>query len=125
MFVNYVSIVKTSATIGASCTWSTQHARGRTEKMSVLVSEKTLSLYEQLLALPEHVVGEIINGRLYTQPRPAGPHALASAALEGELYGPYQKGRGGPGGWWILMEPELHFVRDTEVLVPDFAGWRR
>jgi Uma2 family endonuclease len=45
--------------------------------------------------------------------------------LGGELYGLFQKGRGGPGGWWIIDEPELHFVRDTEVLVPDIAGWRR
>lgn len=37
----------------------------------------------------------------------------------------YHRGRGGPGGWWILVEPEIHFVRDTEVLVPDLAGWRR
>ena len=70
--------------------------------MSALVSEKTPPLYEQLLALPEHVIGEIINGRLYTQPRPSGPHTLTGTALAGELYGPYHKGRGGPGGWWIL-----------------------
>jgi Uma2 family endonuclease len=37
----------------------------------------------------------------------------------------YHRCRGGPGGWWIIDEPELHFVRDTEVLVPDIAGWRR
>ena len=37
----------------------------------------------------------------------------------------YHRGRGGPGGWWILVEPEIHFVRDAEVLVPDLAGWRR
>jgi Uncharacterized protein conserved in cyanobacteria len=24
-----------------------------------------------------------------------------------------------------LTEPEIHFVRDTEVAVPDLAGWRR
>jgi Uma2 family endonuclease len=29
----------------------------------------------------------------------------------------------GPGGWWILDEPELHFGAD--ILVPDLAGWRR
>jgi Uma2 family endonuclease len=82
-------------------------------------------LYERLLALPENLVGEIIGGELHTQPRPAGPHALSASALGGELYGLFQKGRGGPGGWWIIDEPELHFVRDTEVLVPDIAGWRR
>jgi hypothetical protein len=32
---------------------------------------------------------------------------------------------GANGGWWILPEPEIHFVRDTEVVVPDLAGWRR
>lgn len=32
-------------------------------------------------------------------------------------------GRGGPGGWVILDEPELHLAED--VLVPDLAGWRR
>ena len=34
-------------------------------------------------------------------------------------------GEGGPGGWWILIEPEVHFVRDTEVAVLDLAGWWR
>jgi Uma2 family endonuclease len=38
---------------------------------------------------------------------------------------PYYHGLGGPGGWWIVDEPEIHFVRDVEVLVPDVAGWRR
>ena len=46
-------------------------------------------------------------------------------SLNIELGGPFDKGRGGPGGWWILPEPELHFVRDVEVVVPDLAGWRR
>ena len=42
-----------------------------------------------------------------------------------KMIGPYSRGRGGPGAWWILDEPELHFVRDAEVAVPDLAGWRR
>jgi len=82
-------------------------------------------LYAELEALPEGLTGEIINGRLYAQPRPANLHALAGSNLGGELYSPYHRGRGGPGGWWILDEPEIHFVRDTEVLVPDLGGWRR
>ncbi len=83
------------------------------------------SLYEQLYALPEGVRGEIFNGRLYTQPRPTGPHALASSRLGTDIEGPYSRGRGGPGGWWIIDEPELHFIRDREVAVPDLAGWRK
>ena len=82
-------------------------------------------LYEQLSALPETLVGEIIDGVLHTQPRPAGPHALALSTLGMDIGSAYHRGRGGPGGWWILDEPELHLVRDTQVLVPDLAGWRR
>jgi hypothetical protein len=83
------------------------------------------SLYEQLLALPEHVAGEILDGALYAQPRPAGRHGLAAGALNADLAAPFGFGRGGPGGWWIIPEPEVHFVRDVEVAVPDLAGWRR
>lgn len=81
--------------------------------------------YAQLLALPETQVGEVIHGQLYTQPRPSGPHAMAERGLSINLGGPFDLGRGGPGGWWILMEPEVHFVRDVAVVVPDLAGWRR
>ena len=82
-------------------------------------------LYARLCALPPNQVGEIIDGTLYAHPRPAGPHALAASSLGGELYGPYQRGRGGPGGWWILDEPEIHFIRNQLVCVPDLAGWRK
>ncbi|WP_440998179.1 Uma2 family endonuclease [Arhodomonas sp. SL1] len=82
-------------------------------------------LYDAIEALPEGVTGELINGQLHTQPRPSGAHAAASSNLGAELLPPYARGRGGPGGWWILDEPEVHFRRDTEVLVPDLAGWRR
>ena len=84
-----------------------------------------LTPYEQLLALPENQVGEVIGGRLYTQPRPAGPHAMAEGAIYTNLSPPFNFGRNGPGGWWIVIEPEIHFIRDTEVAVPDLAGWRR
>ena len=82
-----------------------------------------LTLYDELMTLPDNVVGEIIAGRLYAQPRPAGKHTLAHSGLHGEIDGPFHKGRGGPGGWWILDEPELHLGR--QVFVPDLAGWRR
>jgi Uma2 family endonuclease len=82
-------------------------------------------LYGQLEALPENLTGEIIGGRLYAQPRPTTRHALAESGLAMDIGSAYHRGRGGPGGWWILVEPEIHFVRDAEVLVPDLAGWRR
>jgi Uma2 family endonuclease len=40
-----------------------------------------------------------------------------------DLGNPFDRGRGGPGGWIILDEPELHLAAD--VLVPDLAGWKR
>jgi Uma2 family endonuclease len=83
------------------------------------------TLYEQLEGLPEGVIGEILDGQLYAHPRPSLPHGLTATSLAHELVGPFQKGRSGPGGWWIVGEPELHFIRDTEVDVPDLAGWRR
>lgn len=83
------------------------------------------SLYARLEALPENLVGEIINGSLHAQPRPAGPHALAASRLGADLEGPYGRGRGGPGGWWIIDEPEVHFVRDQVIAVPDIGGWRK
>jgi Uma2 family endonuclease len=79
--------------------------------------------YEDLVALPENVVGEILDGTLVTNPRPASAHAQASSALGGELFTRFGRHRGGPGGWVILDEPELHLASD--VLVPDIAGWRR
>jgi Uma2 family endonuclease len=80
-------------------------------------------VYEQFLAVPSHRVAEIIRGALVTQPRPAPRHARASSLLGARLTGPFDLGEGGPGGWIILDEPELHLGDD--VLVPDLAGWRR
>ena len=79
--------------------------------------------YDDLLALPDNVVGEIVGGELHVSPRPAPRHAVASSALGGHLGPPFHRGHGGPGGWWILDEPELHLRAD--VVVPDLAGWRR
>ncbi len=79
--------------------------------------------YADLERLPRHVVGEIIAGVLHAHPRPASPHARASSILGAELGPPFDRGRGGPGGWIILDEPELHLGAD--VVVPDLAGWRR
>lgn len=83
--------------------------------------------YEDLLQVPEYLVAEIVHDSLYTHPRPAPRHALAASGLGGKLDEPFRSGRGGPGGWWILDEPELHLGRDRgmDILVPDLAGWRR
>jgi Uma2 family endonuclease len=79
--------------------------------------------YQDIIDLPDNIVGEIINGHLETHPGPTPKHALASSSLGDELVSPFQKGKGGPGGWWIIDEPECHL--GPHVLVPDLAGWRR
>lgn len=84
---------------------------------------KKPATYQDLIDLPSNLVGELVNGELRASPRPALGHASAASTLGMDLGGPFQRGRGGPGGWWIFHEPELHFGAD--VLVPDLAGWRR
>jgi Uma2 family endonuclease len=82
--------------------------------------------YEDLMAVPDPLVAEILDGELVTHPRPASPHALAGSAITSDLFGRFSGPPNGPdvaGGWWILFEPELHLGED--VLVPDVAGWRR
>ena len=79
--------------------------------------------YQDVLDAPEHRVAEIIDGTLHTHPRPAPLHAVASSSLGSDLLTTFQFGRGGPGGWWIIFEPELHLGED--IVVPDLAGWRR
>lgn len=69
------------------------------------------------------MVAELIAGSLQLQPRPAKAHAAAASALGEELGPPFKRGRGGPGGWILLDEPEIHLAED--VVVPDMAGWRR
>ncbi len=83
--------------------------------------------YADIEALPSHYVGEILFGVLHAHPRPALPHAEVASGMGGELRGPFHHGRGGPGGWIILDEPELHLgdAKEPDVVVPDLAGWRR
>lgn len=84
---------------------------------------KRRATYEDVLAAPREVVAEVLFGVLHTHPRPGARHARAASRLGGELDGPFDRGRGGPGGWILLDEPELHLGED--IVVPDLAGWRR
>src|SRR5262245_9089971 len=81
--------------------------------------------YDDLIAVPDPLVAEIVDGELLASPRPATPHARAASAIGSDLFGGFDGppgSAGRPGGWWILDEPELHLGQD--VLVPDVAGWR-
>jgi Uma2 family endonuclease len=84
---------------------------------------KKRATYEDLYGLPENMRGEVIDGQLIVTPRPSRRHANVAFAMSGELASPYSFGRGGPGGWVILVEPEIKI--GEHILVPDLAGWKR
>jgi len=81
--------------------------------------------YDDLMQVPDHLVAELIDGEIFTSPRPASPHARAAGGIFRDVArfdGPPEPPER-PGGWWVLFEPEIHFGDD--VLVPDVAAWRR
>ncbi len=91
--------------------------------MSAHPARKPATL-EDLEALPSDVKGEIIDGELYVHPRPRAVHQDLIGALASDLRAPFQRGRGGPGGWWIVPEPGIE-VPGSPEFSPDVAGWRR
>lgn len=84
---------------------------------------RTGATYDDLIAAPADQIAEMLGGDLYLSPRPALRHSRVLSALGSDLHDAFDRGRSGPGGWWILDEPEVHL--DGDVLVPDLAGWRR
>src|SRR5437016_14015832 len=50
---------------------------------------KRNATYDDLCALPDHMVAELIDGDLFASPRPASPHALASAMLGAAVIGSF------------------------------------
>ena len=86
---------------------------------------RKLADYSDVLSAPADHIAQVIDGDLVLQPRPRSRHARASSRLGGGLDGPFDQGNGGPGGWIILDEPELHLGPEPQILVPDLAGWRR
>ena len=92
-------------------------------KLERAPKESGSATYQDVLDAPLHMVAEIVAGNLHTQPRPAARHAWASSRLGGRLDRSFNDDDAGPGGWWIIDEPELHLGED--ILVPDLAGWRR
>ena len=93
---------------------------GRAERIA---KEPRKATYRDVLDAPPHMVAEVVAGTLHTQPRPAMRHAWASSGMGAKINPAFSFGDGGPGGWVILFEPELHLGED--IVVPDLAGWRR
>lgn len=91
------------------------------ERRTANVSRK--ATFQDVLNAPSNLVAEVVAGTLHARPRPKNRHALASSGLLMKVGPPFTYGDGGPGGWVILFEPELHLGED--IIVPDIAGWRR
>jgi Uma2 family endonuclease len=85
---------------------------------------RKLPTLADLEALPPGVKGEIIEGVLYTMTRPRGHHQKVNLRIGSDLDGPFDRGRNGPGGWWILPEPGIELPNTPEIS-PDLAGWKR
>jgi hypothetical protein len=78
--------------------------------------------YQDVLDAPEHMIAEILDGVLYLNRRPWPAALLVQGGIVGQLYAPFELAKEGPGGWILLMEPELHLHDD--IVVPNIAGWR-
>jgi len=87
------------------------------------VEPKRRATYQDVLDAPEHLNAEIIGGELHLSPRPGGPATAVESSMMADLGPRFSQGRGGPGGWLILMEPEIHVGED--IVDPDLVGWRR
>jgi hypothetical protein len=74
---------------------------------------------------PGHFAAEMLDGELVYRQRFSNRFVNAKSVLGMEIgYRCHGDGAGGgPGGWWILDEPELRL--GSEVVVPDLAGWRK
>lgn len=90
------------------------------------MSAAALKLEEPFDPADELVTREVIGGVEMMSPRPARKHASVTSQLHTEIdyhFGRRAGRRGGPGGWIILFEPELHLGKDE--VSPDLAGWRQ
>lgn len=84
-----------------------------------------MATWADLAATPDDGrVYEVMDGEVEASPRPLPVHSRAQAIMASEIAGPFDRGHGGPGGWWILVEPEVE-LGPHQLVVPDVAGWLR
>jgi len=85
---------------------------------------RRLATYADLLALPDADRAEIIGGEISLQPSPTPAHQSTLGEIYAELRGPFQRGRGGPGGWWLIQDVDVEFG-PHDICRPDISGWRK
>ncbi|MDQ2642813.1 MAG: Uma2 family endonuclease [Myxococcota bacterium] len=85
---------------------------------------RRLATYADLLAVPGDFKVEILGGEILVQPSPSPAHQSTIAEIYAELRGPFQRGRGGPGGWWLIPDVDVE-LGPHDVVRPDISGWKR
>lgn len=85
---------------------------------------KRKATYADLLDLPEDTRAELVDGELVVHPSPTPAHQSAIGEMYAELRNPFQRGRDGPGGWWLIPDVDVEFG-PSDVCRPDISGWRR
>jgi hypothetical protein len=80
--------------------------------------------YADLVALPAEAHAELVGGEVLVQPSPTPAHQSTIGEIYAELRGPFQRGRGGPGGWWLIQDVDVEFG-PHDVCRPDISGWRK
>lgn len=88
------------------------------------IPAKRLATYVELLARPENERAEIVAGEILVQPSPTPAHQSIMGEIYAELRNPFQRGRGGPGGWWLIQDVDVEFG-PHDICRPDISGWRR
>jgi Uma2 family endonuclease len=81
-------------------------------------------IYRRLLA-EETAHVELINGEVVVHAAPGMLHSFGASAVGSDIHQAYQRGRGGPGGWWILVEVDIELRAASQAYRPDIAGWKR
>ena len=122
---------ETTGIVGTNHTVEVLLANDATVRVDVPVLDVTpldarsyVDFDESLAALPEDVAAEVIGGMIIEKAAPSYEHGEAQSSLAELLKPPFQRGRGGPGGWWIATEVEI-VLATHEVYRPDVVGWRR
>lgn len=100
-------------------------ARGWTRYTATMADPaEKLATWADILAAPEGKKAEVIGGELELFPRPRPRHGRAQAVVARVVGGPFDVDDDGPGGWWIVVEPDLE-LGPHDIVSPDLVGWKR
>lgn len=67
---------------------------------------------------------EVLDGQLEAQPRKYPRHNFVRSAIITEIFRPFDREVGGPGGWWLLPASDV-MLGPHDFVAPDLVGWRR